>query len=239
MSDDLHVPGELKVDKTARLSRLEVINDDIQIGAQGGPVNLQTFNCGEVTQGSVICVKGSSAEPPTFFGAEYYFANNFNTQNVPEDGIATEFMSMTSRTDTNNIKQFHEDGDNMAVFGSRAFSGYVDGVYNTKAVGGLLTQASQNHELGKLGTRLVFCYTPNDSSTVIPGAILDSDGSFISGHQQIMGNLSHKGQAIGFFNADPISRPEVEVLQAEEQTTVGKLITELAQLGLISKKVVK
>lgn len=101
----------------------EPINNDIKfVDNETNAVGLETLAHGAVVWGTSISLKNDNAQvPPSFSGADCYIANNFSTQNVPEDGIATRFVSVTSRTDTNNIKQFHKAGENMTLFGSEVF----------------------------------------------------------------------------------------------------------------------
>lgn len=223
----------------------EEINEDIKMKEAGEnkPIGLETFAYGSVVQATAICLKDDNAEvPPSFWGAENYTANNFNAPaanpQTGEGGIATRFMSMTSRA-TGSAKAFHGAGDNLAVFGSEVYSGGTGENYTTTPVGGMLVQASHQHEEGKFGSRLVFCYVKTGTSELIPGAILDDDGTFLAGHLQILGELKgeikHTGEKIGFFNTPPEEKPPVTVVENDLETTVQNLIDALTKLGLISQ----
>lgn len=208
------------------MSIRELINEDIQIGAENGPVNLETYNCGGVVQATAICLKENTVDPPSVWGAENYTANNFNAPaadpQTGEGAIATRFMSMTSRA-VDNVKAYHGVGDNLAVFGSEVYSGGTGENYTTAPVGGMVVQASQQHGSNALGSRLVFCYTKENTTEVIPGAILDHDGTFILGHLKTLGK-------IGFFDTEP---QEQQIIRTDTiENKVDDLVAALVTLGL-------
>lgn len=205
----------------------EEINDDIQMKEAGEtkPIGLETFEYGSVVRGTAICLKEGGQVPPSFWGAECYIANNFNAPAADpvtgEGEIATRFMSMTSR-EVNESKAYHSVNDMLAVFGSEVYSGGSGEDYNTTPVGGMLVQASQQHSTGHLGARLIFCYTESNTDTVIPGAILDDDGTFIVGNLQVVGKFK-QGENVPIINT------------RTQEDKVESLIKALVSLGLVKR----
>ncbi len=220
---------------------VQEINDDVQF-KQAGPntvVGLETFGYGNTVLTNTVCLQECNNESPAVWGAECYMANNFKAPaadpDTEEGEIATRFMSMTSR-ESNDEKAYHGKGDHLAVFGSYVYAGGSGENFDIMPAGGMLVQASQQHEQGKLGTRLVFCYTKENTAEVISGAILDHDGTFMVGNLQILSELAHKYGKAGFFNAEPIDKPEVEISKSDSNITLENLINALKKLGLISTK---
>lgn len=205
----------------------EEINEDIKMKEAGDkPTGLETFAYGSVVQATAICLKENTVDPPLVWGAENYIANNFNAPaynpQTEEGEIATRFMSMTSKEGAEG-KMFHGENDHLAVFGSEVYSGGTGENYTTAPVGGMLVQASQQHGPTALGTRLVFCYTKKDTSEIIPGAILDDDGTFILGHLKTLGK-------IGFFDTEP---QEQQIIRTDTlENKVNDLVAALVKLGL-------
>jgi len=186
--------------------------------------------------------------PPRCSGAEYYSAENYHVMGKGFESLeglgnrtdvpAAAFTTTTSRSvlegEGEPTQAFHANEDLMGAFASYTYSGNPE---EPKLVGGVATQAAQNHSPGNLGTKLIFMFTPQNSDELKLGAQLDENGCLIAmKHFQHIGRYQSEGEPegegmIGFFGADLTTQPEVNIYSLE--TKVNTLVEALEKIGLI------
>jgi len=228
MPTDVHAAKLIAEEETILKKRLEV-NEDIQIGEAEQTPGLETYGYGAVAETTLLSLQEGTIYgdpvPPFCWGAGCYKAVNNDVQG---DTIGAGFVTETSRSEgTPPALTFHKNEDIMGVFGSYAYSGNED----PELLGGLATQAAENHAGGSLGTKLLLMYTRCGNSSMQIGAVLDESGCFITDE------FRHIGGKIGFFGAEKTSRLKVNLFSLE--TKVDTLVKALETLGLIETETVQ
>jgi hypothetical protein len=180
-------------------------------------------------------VLGETTIEPTVLGAKTYLAQNPDSYSLGATGFISQtgrLIDSTADPDPDNIT-YHSDNDYMSAFAGMVFSDYVmDGTDITDVdytvAGGMLLQASQDHNVGALGTRLIFVNTLNDTTETNVALMIDGDNSF-----NVYGNLIHKGDNLAFYDGTACSQPVVNNSGTTEQT-LANVVSALESLNLIS-----
>ncbi len=228
MPTDVHAAKLIADEETTLKGRLKV-NEDVEIGEAEQAPGLQTYGYGAVAETTLLSLQEGTMYggpvPPFCWGAGFYKAVNNDVQGG--NTVGSGFVTETSRSEgTPPAPTFHQNEDIMGVFGSYAYSGNED----PELVGGVATQAAENHAGGSLGTKLLLMYTRCGNSSMQIGAVLDESGCFITDE------FRHIGGKIGFFGAEKTSRPKVNLYSLE--TKVNTLVNALEALGLIETETV-
>lgn len=214
-----------------------LFGDNLYVGSQDPQTQiypLETYCDGKILQTTMICLKPSTIEDevsperltmvPFCCGAEFYKAENLAIS-------GTEMFEVGFVTDTANATYlYHRQDDNLAVFGSYAYSGgeVRTNDHTSKFVGGMVLQASENHNSTKAGTRLLLAYMPNgDNKEAEVGAMIDGDGTFAVAKKFF--HVDQQG-TVGFFGVQPKGQ---QVVHTNATDKLGEVITALSNLGLI------
>lgn len=175
--------------------------------------------------------------PPSIVGAQLIQTVNVDAYNIGDVGYLTKTARMIDPeteymepSNPNNLT-YHAEDDIISSFGSLVFSDYIYqnqiiSDYDVSPVGGMFLQASEQHSLGYLGTRLILMHTPNNSAELVPGLVLDNFEC------QIPVTLNHSGSYLGFYGVSPVAQQTLTGATLEDK--FNSLVSILEEYGLLS-----
>ena len=177
---------------------------------------------------------------PSIVGAQIIQTINEDTYNIADNGFLTKSARMIDPeteymepSDPNNLT-YHAEDDFISTFASMVFSDYIyqnqlitD--YDTSPVGGMVLQASEQHSLGYLGTRLILMHTPNNTTDLTPGLVLDNFEC------QIPITLNHSGSYLGFYGVSPVAQQTLTGATLEDK--FNSLVSILEEYGLLTSTI--